>query len=190
MSPSDTATTLERELAPHIGPLGPWRWSRTEINHAEIWNFCEAVRDENPVYWDDNFAAASRFGRLIAPPQALLAFTHPRPWRPEYLPPPTEPGVPDPEDEIRTILARHGYATATAVSREEEYLEPFGPGDGRIGKAVRCVGVSPVKKTKVGRGVFVTTVAEFRVEAHERRVARATTVILRYAAAGPPEQPR
>jgi hypothetical protein len=61
---------LQRELARFLGWLGPWRWSRSPVNLPEIWNFCEAVEDPNPVYWDEVAARASRFGRLISPPIA------------------------------------------------------------------------------------------------------------------------
>lgn len=179
---------LFAELAPHIGRLGPWRWSRNEINVAEIWNFCEAVEDANPVYWDEQTAGASRFGRLIAPPQALLSFMMGRSWAPEYVrrreADQIEAQGADPEDRVREILAAHGFATATAVTRKEEYFEPFGPGDGRIRQAVRVEEVSPVKETKVGPGVFVTTTVDYRTEHPDRLVARATLVILRYAGGG------
>lgn len=179
---------LAAELAPHIGRLGPWRWSRSEINRAEIWNFCEAVEDANPAYWDEETAKSSRFGRLIAPPQALLSFMMGRSWAPTYVSEREQDELSaqgsDPEDRVRDILAAHGFGTATAVTRREEYLEPFGPGDGRIRQAVRVEEVSPVKRTKVGPGVFVTTTVEYRTEHPDRLVARATLVILRYAGGG------
>jgi hypothetical protein len=187
---ADPATDLDADLAPHLGRLGPWRWSRTEINQAEIWNFCEAVEDANPVYWDEATARASRFGRLIAPPQMLLTLMTPRPWAPDYVleQERAERGAQgeDPEDAVRAILAAHGYGTATAVSRTEEYLEPFGPGDGRIRQAVRVEKVSSLKQTAVGPGVFVTTTVDYRTERPDRLVARATLVILRYAGGGTP----
>lgn len=183
--PSDDLT---RELAPYIGRSGPWRWSRTAINQAEIWNFCEAVEDSNPVYWDEETAKASRFGRLIAPPQALLSFMMGRSWAPAYVREREHEDLTaqgsDPEDRVRDILTSHGFGTATAVTRKEEYLEPFGPGDGRIRQAVRVVDVSPVKQTKVGPGLFVTTTVDYRTEYPDRLVARATLVVLRYDGRG------
>lgn len=183
-------TDLYAELAPYLGRLGPWRWSRTEINRAEIWNFCEAVEDANPLYWDEDAARSSRVGRLIAPPQMLLTLMTPRPWAPGYVLEREQADLAaqgeDPEDAVRSILAAHGYGTATAVSRTEEYLEPFGPGDGRIRQAVRVEEVSPVKKTAVGPGVFVTTTVDYRTERPDRLVARASLVILRYAGGGNP----
>lgn len=179
---------LHAELAPYIGRLGPWRWSRTEINTAEIWNFCEAVEDANPVYWDAQTARTSRFGRLIAPPQSLLSIMMGRPWAPDYVLERERAEFAaqgeDPEDRVRDILAAHGFSTATAVTRKEEYFEPFGPGDGRIRQAVRVESVSPVKQTKVGPGVFVTTAVDYRTEHADLLIARATLVILRYAGGG------
>jgi uncharacterized protein len=179
---------LQRELAPYLGWLGPWRWSRSPVNLPEIRNFCEAVEDPNPVYWDEEAARASRFGRLISPPNALLSFMVGRSWAPRYvvdreLEAAVAQGE-DPEDQVRAVLASHGYSTATAVTRREEYFEPFGPGDGRIRQAVLVESVSPVKATRVGAGVFVTTIAEYRTELSDAHIGRATQVILRYDGTG------
>lgn len=175
---------MAEELAPHIGRLGPWRWSRSEVNHAEIWNFCEAVEDGNPVYWDEPTATSSRFGRLIAPPQMLLSFMMGRSWAPEFIRKRERAELDaqgaDPEECVREILASHRFTTATAVTRREEYFEPFGPGDGRIRQAVEVLDVSAVKQTKVGPGVFVKTAVHYRAERGDRLVARATLTILRY----------
>ncbi len=171
-------------VTPYIGRLGPWRWSRSAINTTEIWNFCEAVEDGNPVYWDEGIARSSRFGRLISPPHALLTYMVGRSWAPAFVEERERAAVAaqgrDPEDRVRAILAEHGFSTATAVTRKEEYLEPYGPGDGRIRQAVLVESVSPVKQTKVGAGVFVATVAEYRSENAGVLIARATQVILRY----------
>jgi hypothetical protein len=42
--------------------------------------------------------------------------------------------------------------------------------------------VSAEKKVRVGRGVFITSVTEYRTEAGDRLVGRSTMVLLRYKA--------
>lgn len=172
-------------VEPHLHCRGPWRWSPIEISTTSIRDFCAAVEDANPCYWDDAQAKAFRFGRLIAPPQSLLSLCMKPSWEPPYLRHDGDPedpsGESDPEDSIRTALAALGYGTATAVRRTETYLAPFGPGDGRIRQAVTCTAVSPLKRTKVGPGVFVTSTIDYRVERDDVAIARAELVILRYA---------
>lgn len=183
-----TNAAIRRAVAPHLGRRGPWRWSPIEISSTSIRDFCTAVEDANPCYWDESRATASRFGRLIAPPQALLSFCMKPSWEPDYLSSKSDLSADsDPEDSIRDVLASFGYRTATAVRRKEIYLTPFGPGDGRIRQAVTCTDVGPIKQTKVGPGVFVSTVIDYRVERDDVAVAQAELVILRYAGGGSAE---
>ena len=39
-----------------------------EVEKGAIARFAEAVGDPNPLYWDEEFAAKSRYGSIIAPP--------------------------------------------------------------------------------------------------------------------------
>jgi len=187
---TDVDSQLRAEIEPYFNRLGPWKWSRTEIETGAIWNFCEAVEDANPIYWDAQTAEASRFGRPLAPPQALMALNMAHWWAPEYVRERDQQKVSDdgddPQPSVMNILARFGYGTATNVTREEEYLDPFGPGDGRIRQASRYVHLSPVKQTKVGEGVFITTEIDYRTEHRDRVIARARNVLLMYN----PDKPR
>ena len=187
---SEVDEQLWGELEEFFGRLGPWKWSRTEIEFGAVWNFCEAVEDANPVYWDEETAAASRFGRRIAPPHALMTLNMGHWWAPDYVKEAERRQVEgqgdDPQQHVMQILAKYGFGTATNVTREEEYLKPFGPGDGRIRQASRYVDLSPIKQTKVGEGVFITSEIDFRTEHADRLIARARNVLLMYN----PEKPR
>jgi len=175
---------MHAELDPLVGVTGPLRWSPRPIERSSVWNFCESVEDANPVYWDESIAAESRFGRLIAPPQALMALSQ-RPWwipecwrdRDDVVGIGNE-GTPSTLAKQRSSAL--GYDTATNVTRNEEYLSPFGPGDGRLGQAETLVEVSDLKATKVGVGTFLTTEIEFVAETDGRPVARARNVLLMY----------
>ena len=188
MSSNNVDERLQTRIAPLIGQDGPLRWSARPIERSAVWNFCEAVEDGNRSYWDEEAADASRFGRLIAPPQALMALTMAAWWLPDFLQEraaqevegaPLSPGA-----QAHDAVREFGFVTATNVTREEEYLQPFGPGDGRIGQRDRLVGVSPVKKTRVGPGVFMTTEIDYVTESRGETVARARNVLLMYDGSG------
>ena len=184
----EASAALQARLAPYIGVTGPRQWSARPIEASAILNFLEAVEDGNPVYWDEEFARASRFGRTIAPPHAIFALAMPAFWLPDWL---KARGAaqaastpPCPLVTARAILADHGFSTVTVVNREEEYFAPFGPGDGRIGIEPRIVSVSAIKQTKVGPGVFYTFDLDYRTERDDQLVARARSIYLLYNGAG------
>ena len=81
----EASAALQARLAPYIGVTGPRQWSARPIETSAILNFLEAVEDGNPVYWDEEFARASRFGRTIAPPHAIFALAMPAFWLPDWL---------------------------------------------------------------------------------------------------------
>ncbi|MDA1004779.1 MAG: hypothetical protein O3B31_15755, partial [Chloroflexi bacterium] len=78
------------------------------------------------------------------------------------------------------IVTGLGYTVATVGSADAEYLEPYGPGDGRITSRSMTVDVSEEKQTRPGRGVFVTSVTEYRTEVGDRLIARTTMTTLMY----------
>ncbi|WP_326635053.1 MaoC family dehydratase N-terminal domain-containing protein [Streptosporangium sp. NBC_01755] len=184
MDVEDVSSRLLAAAAPHLNNPGPRRWSPRPIEVSAVWNFCEAVEDGNPVYWDHERATSSRFGRMIAPPQALWALSMRNWWLPEYFRD-RDDLVGLGNDSIPSMIARQivqdfGFNTATNVTRSEEYLEPFGPGDGRLGQSETLVGLSGVKRTRVGMGVFLNTEIEFVTEKDDRLVARAHNTLLMY----------
>jgi len=178
---NDSYYAMHERIAPLLGVYAPRVWSSYPIEQTAIQAFCGAVEDSNPVYWDAEIAAASRFGRLIAPPHGLMSFNIDAWWLPEYLRHDVESARHETaEAQIRGILAEYGFATVTVVERAEEYFEPFGPEDGHIGRDRRVTDVSAVKKTKVGSGVFLTYEIDYFTQRKERRVATARNVTLLY----------
>lgn len=184
MDVEELDSRLRAAVAPYLKKPGPCTWSARPIERSAVWNFCEAVEDGNPVYWDEEFAAASRFGRVIAPPQALMSLCMRAWWLPGFLR--ERAGLAEaeicgpPGGVAKKIVTDFGFGTATNVSREEEYFEPFGPGDGRLGQTVTLVEVSPAKQTRVGLGVFITTTIDYVTEQRSTLVARARNVLLMY----------
>ena len=154
-----------------------------------VWNFCEAVEDANPVYWDEEFARKTRFGRLIAPPQMIMTASSGHWWAPDYVRERersrAEAQGESPSAKVQAIVRRHGYTTATNVTRDDEFLEPYGPGDGRLKQTSQVVEVTEEKQTRVGKGVFITSVTEYRTEKDDRLVVRCTNVPLMYSSSTP-----
>lgn len=184
MEPEEIDALMQRELAHLLGRPGPLRWSARPVERGAVWNFCEAVEDANPVYWDDDRAAASRFGRLIAPPQALMSLMMDGWWLPPHLRR-DEEVTPPLHPEATAAAHRAGLGAAANVGRDEEYLLPFGPGDGRLGQIDTLTEVSAVKRTALGLGVFLTTRSEYRRERDGRQVASSVNVLLMYDASRP-----
>ena len=187
-SPAQSTTSLQDAVAPYLNRWGPYRLTRDEVSEVAIRRFCEVAEDANPVYWDREFAEKSRFGRIIAPPQSIFSMTFAPWWTPGYLaqqvaedaaqlnPADLEASGPS----AHQLSDEHGYTVATVVAQEVEYVSPFGPGDGRLKMRGMTTDVSLEKQTKVGKGIFITSVTEYRTEADDRLVARSTMVLLKY----------
>jgi acyl dehydratase len=50
--------------------------SREEIGTVTIRRFAAAIGDFNPLYWDEEFAKATRYKGLIAPPTMIFELNH------------------------------------------------------------------------------------------------------------------
>jgi len=180
-------------IMPYLNRRGPIHYTQLEINKAQIWNFAEAIEDGNPMYWDEDFARRSRFGRLISPPQMTLAWSlgcwwvkHNIWWAPDYVLERFQRDLDtqgeDPYAKVNEILDAKGYPFDVGVEREEEFLAPYGPGDGRMIAHRTVVDISQEKSARVGRGFFISTVVEYRVERNETLVGRSKHVMLKYRA--------
>jgi len=172
---------LEQRLTAYVNQPVDRVWSPWPLEASSIRQFCGMVEDANPAYWDETIAAESRFGRLIAPPHALMALAIDAWWLPAHQQAELDRvKASTAEAKARAVLAEYGMTTVTVVEREEEYFAPYGPGDGRIGRERRVTAISPVKQTKVGPGVFFTYEIDYFTERSDEPVARARNVTLIY----------
>src|SRR5438552_2742490 len=78
-------TAVRDEAQKWFNKPGPVTHTRYEVTVPAIWNFLEAVEDGNPVYWDEETAKKSRFGRIIAPPQMLMTAGMGNWWSPPFV---------------------------------------------------------------------------------------------------------
>lgn len=141
------------------------------LSEDEIHLWCEVLEDWNPLYWDRDYAAASRHGGIIAPPLALL-------YGPGssaaigvgYL----KPGEKVPESVKKGLTGmallqemRQEFVAANAPLSLPEFPEVV-ISDSRVdhyraaraGDTVRTVqemiDCGPKKKTRLGEGYFLT----------------------------------
>lgn len=146
---TETESLLDRlraefEGKPYRGP----RPARDPVNAPMIRHFVDAVGDRNPVYTDEEFAAATPFGGVVAPPAMLQVWTMPG-----------LAGADDPNDRqpaLIDLLDEAGYTSVVATNSEQEYLRYLRPGDEiTFESAVESI-VGP-KQTGLGEGYFITT---------------------------------
>ena len=50
------------------GPMGP---ESEPYNQWSVTRYLASVGDDNPLYWDEQYAAGTRWGGVIAPPRML-----------------------------------------------------------------------------------------------------------------------
>ena len=126
------------------------RYAGTAVSADRIQHFAALVGDENPAYWDDDFAARV-WGGLLAPPALLMGLLVPPPWLP--------PGQPRAASiALRVPLPGNTFINA---SNEAEFPAPIREGD-RLSVVEEVVSVSPEKTTKLGAGHFVETCELYR----------------------------
>jgi uncharacterized protein len=121
------------------------RFAGTAVSADRIQHFASMVRDQNPSYWDDEFARRV-WGALVAPPAMLMSWLIPPPWLPAGQ-------RPVPSIAIRVPLPGTTFINA---ANDAEFFTPITEGD-RLSVVEEVVSVSPEKTTRLGVGHFVQT---------------------------------
>lgn len=143
-------------------PIGVPSVAPDPVNQPMIRHWAAALEDHNPVYTDPVFAAASRFGGIVAPPLMLQTWTMPTPkisGIAERGGSPVEGG-----ENPLTPLDEAGFIATLATNSEFEIVRYL-----RLGEVVSSTmvieSVSDKKQTRIGPGHFVTWVTIFRDQA-------------------------
>lgn len=177
-------TRLKDATQQYLNKRGPKSISRAEVNMPMAWNYCEAVQDGNPVYWDEEFAKKTRFGGLICPPQMLKVMAGGHWWAPDYIRERDAEAIKSQGEDyvgkVRVLSDEMGYTINTQAGTVGEFLAPIRPGDGRLIMTSMVTEVTDEKQTRVGKGVFITSVVEYRTEKDDKLVGRTTMVLLKY----------
>ncbi|MFD0658382.1 bifunctional MaoC family dehydratase N-terminal/OB-fold nucleic acid binding domain-containing protein [Thermocatellispora tengchongensis] len=137
------AALAERQMAAGETPGAP---APDPVNLPMIRHWTAAMGDRNPVYTDEEFAARSVHGGIVAPPAMAQVWTM--------------PGLggersPTPVDDVLAALDEHGFTGVVATNCEQTYHRYLRPGD-RLVPATRMTGFAGPKRTALGEGYFVT----------------------------------
>jgi len=129
------------------------------VNQAMIRHWAAAFEDENPAYTDPAFAAASRFGGIVAPPCMLQTWTMATPKITGIAArggSPVELEGPN----LLAVLDEAGFTATLASNSEFEIARYLRLGDVVTAETV-IESISDEKRTRIGAGHFVTWVTTY-----------------------------
>lgn len=125
---------------------GPYN-SFNPVSRVQVWQWCSAMGDNNPLYLQGE--------RAIAPPAMMQMWTM-RDVNDQYAPGSTDASP----YEVFDVLAAHGVEGNVAVSYDITFHHLLREGD-RAHHYTTITNISELKKTALGEGYFVTERAEF-----------------------------
>ena len=169
---------LRARLEEYVGKsLGSPAVSPDVVNLPMIRHWVDALDDRNPVYLDEQLAATTRFGGIVAPPAMLQTWTMPRP-RIEGIA--ERGGAPDEMDSDSpfSALDEAGYVGTLATNSELEFKRYLRPGD-HLQTSIQLESISNRKTTALGQGYFVTWVTTY-TDARDEVVGRQLFRILKF----------
>jgi acyl dehydratase len=133
---------------------GPY-CSFNAVSRVQIWQWCSAMGDRNPLYLDDDFRSRAGFDRVVAPPAMMQMWTM-RDINSEYAPGTVVSSSP----RVFDVLGEHGFPGIVAVSYDIQCHRLLLEGD-RAHHYSTIISISPLKQTTLGEGFFVTERAEY-----------------------------
>jgi uncharacterized OB-fold protein/acyl dehydratase len=145
-------TDAIREAGERIAAAGESgrRQARDPVNRPIIENWIEAIGDDNPVYTDPEFAAASVHGGLVAPPAMIQV------WTMNGLAPVAAGPGNDPTGQMVDALNEAGYTSVVATNCDQVYRRYLRHGE-QLEVRVALTDLVGPKQTALGEGWFFTT---------------------------------
>ncbi len=134
-----------------------------EVTRIDLRRIADAAGDRNPLYWDDEYAARSRYGSVIAPPDF---FGWPAKWAADQ----TFINSNELFMEMAIEVAKAGYYRAINAGMESEYFLPIRPGDTII-LTSEIVGMEE-KEGKKGGKMLISTIETTVINQNGDVVAR------------------
>jgi uncharacterized protein len=154
-----TVEELEQAFQEFVGkPYGGPSRARDPVNQPMIRHLTDALGDRNPVYTDEEFAAKSVFGGIVAPPTSLQVWTMQGLAGRESARDPD-----DPQGRLMGLIDGAGYVGVVATNCEQTYHRPLRLGD-LLSVTSEVEAISGLKKTALGEGFFITTLQQYRDE--------------------------
>ncbi len=148
---TDQALDLSTLTGHRTGPY----CSFNAVSRVQVWQWCLAMGDRNPLYLDDDYRRGAGFDRVVAPPAMMQMWTM-RDVNAEYAPGTADDAGPKVFDK----LAGQGFPGIVAVSYDISFHRLLLEGE-RAHHYSTIVSISPLKQTALGEGYFVTDRAEF-----------------------------
>jgi acyl dehydratase len=139
--------------------MGPSFVAPDPVNVPMIRHWVDALDDRNPVYLEEEFAATTRFGGIVAPPAMLQTWTMARP----IIEGIAERGGSPVEmtfDNPIPMLNEAGYVGTLATNSEFEFVRYLRPGD-HLHLTTEVESISNRKTTSLGQGYFLTWVTTY-----------------------------
>ncbi|MEZ5501263.1 MAG: MaoC family dehydratase N-terminal domain-containing protein [Halioglobus sp.] len=133
---------------------GPY-CSFNPVSRVQVWQWCSAMGDHNPLYLDEAWRKRAGFDRVVAPPAMMQMWTM-RDINCEYAPGTVVPLAP----RVFDVLGERGFGAIVAVSYDINFQRLLLEGD-RAHHYSTITSISPLKQTVLGQGYFVVERAEY-----------------------------
>ncbi|MGM9943836.1 MAG: MaoC family dehydratase [Lysinibacillus sp.] len=157
----------------HIGIQSEKVAGLDEVCKPMIRHWCEVMEDANPLYHNEDYAKASKYGGIIAPPMQVQAYTMNALW-------PKVEREPNSMEKLIQLFKDNGFSSIVATEQVQEYVTPMKLGD-LVSYTISVDSVSPLKETARGPGYFATFLYTFTNQRDEV-ICRQTFTILAYKA--------
>jgi len=165
---------LAEEIAPFIGKsIGT---IACEVEKGSIKRFADAVGETNPLYWDEEYAAKSKYGSIIAPP-GFFGWPVKLPRGTTFMRPTDISDPPNATEEMRAALAKAGYWRVVDGGVDYEFFQPVHAGDALTAKSV----IKEVRERegKSGKMAFVIIETSYTNKKNELVAVQRSTAIYR-----------
>lgn len=147
-----------------------------EVEKGSIKRFADAVDDPNPLYWDEEYAAKSRYGSIIAPP-GFFGWLVKLPRGLTFQRPTDISDPPEVTENMREALAKAGYGRVLDGGIEYEFFQPVRAGDVLSAKSV--IKDITGREGKTGNMAFVITETTYLNQSGETVAKSSATAIYR-----------
>lgn len=156
--------------------LGPY-CSYNPVSRTQIWQWCSAMGDRNPLYLDKVYQQRAGISSVTAPP-AMMQMWSMRDVNMEFAPGSTNAAP----YQIFDTLSEFGYDSNVAVSYDITFHRYLAQGD-RVHHFTTVVNITELKNTSLGTGYFVTERVEY-LDQNEALFAEALITYFQYHSAG------
>jgi acyl dehydratase len=135
----------------------PPRVARYAVSEAMIRNWVEAVDDRNAVYVDRDAARATGRPDIVCPPAMISTWVMNgyRRWREVQAARAAGEAEDFAYSRLMSLLDAAGFTSVVATNVDQRYLRELHPGD-HVTCFFTIASVSPLKRTALGEGHFIT----------------------------------